>query len=262
MDTTLKVAELKASRGAAWIGESFRMFRGAPLPWMSMCMTWFAVTISPLFVRSEIVLVIANLLQPVFFASFAIAAYKQAAGERLTPGDVFSGFKRNLRALLALGAVLLLAQTAILFLMWFMDPAPVAPVPPVAPVEASVAPAERVVPPDYGELIRGKEWILLVGIMLTGLVKGALWFAPPLIAFHGMETLQAMRWSLYAAISNLGAMLVYAAALTGLTFLISVPLTLRLYVALLGLFVLFPVMAISTYIGYREVFEAQPVKPQ
>jgi uncharacterized membrane protein len=41
-----------------------------------------------------------------------------------------------------------------------------------------------------------------------------------------------------------------------------VPLAMRLYFALLGLFVLVPVMAISTYIGYRDVFETEPVKPQ
>jgi uncharacterized membrane protein len=89
-----------------------------------------------------------------------------------------------------------------------------------------------------------------VGFLLTVLVKGAMWFAPPLIAFHGMTTVQAMRWSVYAAISNLGAMIVYGAALLGMFFLALIPWGLGLLVAL-------PLMAISTYIGYREVFEAK-----
>ena len=153
---------------------------------------------------------------------------------------------------MTLGAVLFLAQIAILLLMSLLDPAPTVPAAPAAPA-ASADPIAT--PADYGELIRGKEWILLITLALTALVKGALWFAPPLIALHGMKTLQAMRWSIYAAISNLGAMLVYGAALMGLTLLISVPLALRLYVALLALLVLVPVVAISTYVGYREVFE-------
>jgi membrane-anchored glycerophosphoryl diester phosphodiesterase (GDPDase) len=249
MDTSLKVADLKASRGAAWLGEAFRFFRGAPLAWISMCTGWLAITFG-LFYVPQIGLVIANFIQPVFFASFAIAGYKQAAGERLTMADLFSAFKRNLRALVTLGAVLLLAQIAIYFLMWLLG----------LPTAGA---ADRVITlEEYFELLQGKEWILLCGFVLTMMVKGALWFAPPLIAFHGMETMQAMRWSLYAAISNLGAMLVYGVALMALIFVVWVPLALGAYVAMLGLFVVIPMMAISTYIGYREVFEAQAVKPQ
>jgi uncharacterized membrane protein len=55
-------------------------------------------------------------------------------------------------------------------------------------------------------------------------------------------------------------MLVYGAALMGLLFLIWIPMTLGAYVAMLGFFVVIPMMAISTYIGYREVFEADGIK--
>jgi uncharacterized membrane protein len=79
-------------------------------------------------------------------------------------------------------------------------------------------------------------------------VKGALWFAPPLIAFHGMTTVQAMRWSLYASIANIGAMLAYGATLLALFFA-------GVLTWMLGMIVVVPLMAISTYIGYREVFE-------
>ncbi len=249
MDTNMKVAELKASRGAAWLREAFTFFRGAPIAWISMCTGWLGITFG-LFYLPQIGLVIANFIQPVFFASFALAGYKQAAGERLSMADLFSAFRRNLRALVTLGAVLLLAQIAIYFLMWLMGL-------PTAGAGDRVITLE-----EYFELLQGKEWILLGGFALTMMVKGALWFAPPLIAFHGMDTVQAMRWSLYAAISNLGAMLVYGAALMGLLFLIWIPMTLGAYVAMLGFFIVIPMMAISTYIGYREVFEAQAVRAQ
>jgi uncharacterized membrane protein len=245
----MKVVELKASRGAGWLREAFGFFRGAPLAWISMCSGWLAITFTLIYVP-QIGLVIANFLQPVFFASFAIAGFKQAAGEKLTMADLFTGFKRNLRALVTLGAVLLLAQIAIYLFMWLVG----------LPTAGS---GDRVVTvAEYLELLEGKEWILLSGFVLTMMVKGALWFAPPLIAFHGMETMQAMRWSLYAAVSNLGAMLVYGIALVVLLFIIWVPMALGIYFALLGFVVVIPVMAISTYIGYREVFEGDAVKPQ
>ncbi|HET9652729.1 MAG TPA: hypothetical protein VFP36_11075, partial [Usitatibacter sp.] len=77
-----------------------------------------------------------------------------------------------------------------------------------------------------------------------------LWFAPQLIAFHAMSTTHAMRWSIYAALSNLGPMMVYGACLLGLFIAGSLPW-------LLGMLVVVPMMVISTYIGYRDVFEQQ-----
>ena len=61
--------------------------------------------------------VIANFLQPVFFASFAIAALRQVAGEPVAMGDLFLGFRRNVRALVNLGAILLIAEIVIFALM-------------------------------------------------------------------------------------------------------------------------------------------------
>jgi uncharacterized membrane protein len=57
-----------------------------------------------------------------------------------------------------------------------------------------------------------------------------------------------MRWSIYAAAENLGAMMTYGAALLCLFFLSLLPYA-------LGLLVAIPMMAISTFVGYREVFE-------
>jgi uncharacterized membrane protein len=102
---------------------------------------------------------------------------------------------------------------------------------------------------DYLELLKGHEWVLVLGFVLLVILKGALWFAPPLIAFHGMSTAHAIRWSVYAALANIGAMIVYGVALLGL-------MLLSVLTSGLGLVVAMPMMVISTYIGYREVFES------
>jgi hypothetical protein len=240
VDASFKVAELRASRGAAWLAEAFNLFRAQPVGWMSLCAGWIAITIA-LILIPFIGGVIANFLQPVFFASFAIAAYKQARGEKLTAGDLFGGFKRNMRSLVNLGALLLLAEIAVFAVMAMLGL-------PMAPSDDHTFTIA-----EYVETLKGREWILAVGFLLTVLVKGALWFAPPLIAFHGMGTAQAIRWSVFAAISNIGAMLVYAASLLVLFVFALIPWG-------LGLLVLVPVMAISTYVGYREVFEASPAE--
>ncbi|HEX6633358.1 MAG TPA: BPSS1780 family membrane protein [Usitatibacter sp.] len=235
MDGSVRVAELPASQGALWLAESFRMFRARPVQWLGLTAGWVSITFALLFVPF-LGGVIANFLQPAFFASFAIAGHKQSAGEAVPMGDLFSGFRRHMRSQVNLGAILLISEIAIFAIMAAMG----LPMAGEGNQPFTVA--------EYVQALQGKEWILATGFLLTVLVKGALWFAPPLIAFHGMPTLHAVRWSLYAALANLGAMMVYGAALLGLFFLGLLPWA-------LGLLVVLPMMAISTYVGYRDVFE-------
>lgn len=242
MDGSVRVAEVAAGRGASWLAESFRMFRASPLPWMGLCAGWMSITLALLLIPF-LGGIVASFLQPAFFASFAITAYKQSAGEGIGMGDLFSGFRRNMRSLVSVGALELMAAILVFAIMAAMG---LPMVPESADHVFTVA--------EYVELLEGKEWILAVGFLLMVVVKGALWFAPPLIAFHGMPAMHAVRWSVYAALANLGAMMVYGAILLALIFVAALPSGLGLIVAL-------PMAAISTYIGYRDVFEARPVTP-
>jgi len=79
-------------------------FRGAPMVWMGLSAGWMLITLALVLVP-VIGGVAANLLQPVFFASFAMTARKQLAGEAPEMGDLFLGFRRPLRPLINLGAL-------------------------------------------------------------------------------------------------------------------------------------------------------------
>lgn len=238
MDATIRVAALPASRGAAWFRESFAIFRANPLAWIGLCAGWITITLA-LLVLPFLGGVLANILQPAFFASFAIAAYRQSAGEPVVMGNLFAAFRHNIRPLISLGALMLLVWIGIIALMI------------VAGLPVPGASGRPLTMEEYAEELRGKEWILLGGFGLMVVVKGAFWFAPALIAFHGMSMSHALRWSVYAALENLGVMLVYGAVLGALLFVGALPWA-------LGLVVVIPLMAISTYVGYREVFEAPP----
>ena len=238
MDTAITVAEVSASRGVAWLSQGFELFRRHPLAWIGICTGWLLITFG-LIVIPIVGGVLANFLQPVFFASFAITAFRQASGEPVALGDLFQGFRRNVRALVNLGALLLIAEIAIFFLMALLG------------LPMTTAGDRQFTMGEYVDALDGKEWILALGVGLTVIVKGALWFAPPLIAFHDMSTTHAVRWSVYAAIANLGTMITYGAVLLGLFVLGILPWG-------VGLLVVIPVMAISSYFGYREVFEAGP----
>lgn len=236
MSATLRVRDVRSSRGPAWLAGGWRLFRGAPVVWMGLAAGWMLITLA--FVLVPVIGgVAANLLQPVFFAGFAIAARRQAAGEPPEMGALFAGFRRPLRPLVNLGAILLVAEIAIFVVMSFLG------LPGVGGGGEDVATLA-----DYVRELQGKEWILVVGLVLTAVVKGALWFAPTVLAFHEMSTAHAVRWSVYAALSNLGAMLAYGVALTVVFVAGALPWGLGLAVAI-------PVMLASTYVGYAEVFE-------
>jgi len=206
--------------------------------WMGLSAGWMLITLALVLVP-VIGGVAANLLQPVFFASFALTARKQLAGEAPEMGDLFLGFRRPLRPLINLGALLLAVEIAIFYLMAALG---------LPGMGAGDEAQEIETIADYVRLLQGLEWILVVGLVLTALVKGALWFAPALLAFHELSTAHAIRWSLFAALSNVGAMLAYGIALTVVFVAGALPWG-------LGLLVVIPVMVASTYTGYADVFE-------
>jgi len=231
----IRVRDVRPSRGPAWLAGGWGHVRRSPMVWMGLSAGWMLITLALVLVP-VIGGVAANLLQPVFFASFAITARKQLAGEAPEMGDLFLGFKRPLRPLVNLGALLLVAEIAIFLLMSMLG------------LPGAGEGEEIATITDYVQLLKGKEWILLVGLALTAAVKGALWFAPAILAFHEISTAHAVRWSVFAALSNLGAMLAYGVALTVVFVAGALPWG-------LGLLVAIPVMVASTYTGYADVFE-------
>ena len=234
----IKVADVRAAHGFAWIAAGFRLFRQQPLVWTGLTLGWLVMTFG-LIMIPFLGSIVASFLQPVFFASFAIAAKKQIGGERLEMGDLFNGFRSNVRALVNVGAIELFAMIAIGLLLAVLG------------LPMGSEDGERIATPaDLVRQFQGREWIFVAGAVLVSLVKAALWFAPPLIAFHGLSTSHALRWSLYAALSNFGAMMAYGVALTVIFVLGILPWG-------LGLLIVFPVMVTSTYTGYRDVFERE-----
>ena len=235
MSAAARVNEVPAGRGVAWLREAFDLFRRAPATWIGLCAGWIALWFVMMALIPFVGPVLANLLQPVFFGGFAVAAWKQSAGEPVAMGDLFAGFRRNLRSLINIGFVMMLAQLAAAFLMRALG-------------LPSWPENEEFDVVAYVEMLRPHIWVLVAGFGLLTLASGALWFAPQLIVFHGMSTSHAIRWSVYAALSNFGAMMVYGAVLVFALMFAWLPFG-------LGLVVMVPVMVISTYTGYRDVFE-------
>lgn len=231
---TLAVSEIPARRGVAWLKEGFALFRARPAAWIGISVGWLAITLA-LAMIPIVGGVLTNFLQPAFFAGVMIAARKQLGGEGIDVPELFSGFRRNLRQLVQIGAILLLGELAVFALMALLG------LPLFGEGTAGMS------APEFLAALQEKSWILLLGLVLTAALKGAFWFAPGLLAFNDLSTSAAIRWSAYAALSNPGVMVAYGLALTAMVFLALLPWG-------LGLFVAVPVMLASNYIGYRDIF--------
>ena len=102
----------------------------------------------------------------------------------------------------------------------------------------------------YSAALEEKAWIVILAMVLTSLFKGAMWFAPTILAFNKMSAGAAIRWSVFAFLSNFGAMFFYWILIAAMYFLALLP-------SGAGLFIAIPLTLISSYTGYKAMFREE-----
>ena len=232
----MRVIDVPASAGLAWIKMSFALFRAQPVGWISLVSVWLLATLG-VSLLPLIGAAIAGILQPGFFAGFVLAARDQEAGQRVGVHQLLGGFRANGRPLVTIGSITLLANMAVVVILGLLG----------LPLNI-YADADGM--PDmsaYFHSLTGKEWLLWLGLALTTTIKGALWFTAAILALNQMPATHAIRWSCYALIANFLPMLAFGAVMTVVLFLAVVPL-------LLGMLVAMPIYAIAHYVSYRDMF--------
>ena len=236
----MRVLDLPASAGLAWIKMSFALFRTQPIGWISLMLAWLMATLG-LSVIPLIGTAIASILQPGFFAGFVIAARDQEAGQPVGVPQLLAGFRVNGRALITIGSITLLANMMVVVILGLSG------------LPLNIAPDAEGVPDlrTYARALEGKELLLWLGLCLTLLVKGVLWFTTALLALNQMPAMHAIRWSFYALIANFLPMLVFGVVITVMLIVGTLPL-------MLGLLVVMPLFAIAHYVSYRELFREAP----
>jgi hypothetical protein len=234
----MKVRDLPAVHGWYWVRDAFKLFTKSPALWIALIVVlfiiWIASSIVPIIGQ-----VVVAVLYPVFIAGLMAGARKVQKDGELELADLFSAFRENLKPIAIVGVislVLSLIVGGIMILMGYKEP----------PMSAAGQAPDIAALTEYLSVI---ALPMLVGLALLVPVQMALWFAPPLLIFNkGMSAIDAIKWSFYACIANIIPFLIYGLVLMGLSMLL--PFTL-----FLGVIVLIPVMIISIYTAYEDIFD-------
>lgn len=253
---------LPAIRGLAWVTEGFGLFRVAPLAWLALVFGyWMAMTL--ISYVPVIGVVVASILVPGLSVGFMAAS---RAAERRGPVQLSSlaaGFRQHVGAQLALGAVYFAAVATLLAATALADGGALA---------SWISTGER----PAAEAFASDDFIaaLAISAMLYFPVMMAFWFAPVLVAWHGLSALKALFFSFFASLINWRAFLVYGAGTSMVLFVLPSALVLgamfvtggKARVALLSvmfpfLLTLLPTLFASFYASYRDVFGARDEPP-
>jgi hypothetical protein len=248
-----------AAQGVRWLGEGWRLFRVAPLPWLALACVYLLGT-NILALVPVVGFVAALMLVPALTVGMMAAA--RAASHGTQPGVrmLAEGFRNEGRAQLVLGAVYFVCSMLVFGSTALADPE--------GRLRAILA--GRAAPDDAA---LGDVVLPLATFALSyAPVLMMFWFAPPLASWHATGALKALFFSFVACLMNWRAFLAYGAAVA--VMMMAVPLAALLALRAFGgadlgvavaslvfplLLIMLPTLFASFYVSYRDVFG--PEKP-
>lgn len=217
-----------------WLTQGWTMFLVNPGIWLGcgvlLLVMLMAISIVPVFGQ-----IAAHLLVPLFGAGMLQLCRRISDGQEPQIGDLFAGFRHNAGQLVMVGVFFALGIFGIALVAFALTSGGILG----GAVTGRVA--------GFGIALGG---IMLAGVMVLVLsvpVIMAVWFAPALVFFHGMQPLAAMRASFAAGLRNWLVMTIFGVFLMVAAFFAMLPLG-------LGMMLLLPVASAAVYASYRDIF--------
>jgi len=239
-----------AGRGLDWWSNAWRMFTGAPIPWLVITVVYlaimFALSVIPFLGQFAV-----SLLHPVLVGGILLGCREQDRGGTLAVAHLFAGFSEKLGPLVILALLyfagwLAIGFVAVALVMMAVGGSALAVLTAGDPMQAGLA--------ALGAMSVGALLVILLCALLIAPLLMAFWFAPPLVVLRGDEPVAAMTTSFRACLRNVAPFLVYG--LLGIVFVVLACIPL-----FLGLLVLFPVGMATIYTSYKDVFGVPPPAP-
>ena len=230
-----------AGRGSAWLTEAFGYFGRDALTWIGVTIVLFLIAIAVNVIpMGGVALQIAT---PVFSAGLMIGCREQDQGRSLQLSHLFTAFSDNDRIgqLVMIGVLYLVGIIVITILVMILGFMLFGGMAFIHELAAERAPQELAV-------IRNLLLLMLIGTALYLPLLMAIWFAPVLVILERVDAIHAMQLSFNACVVNFVPLLVYGIVGLVFTILATIPF-------MLGWLVLFPMIVVSIYLAYKDVFE-------
>ena len=225
------------SHAWSWIAEGWTLFRAEPGLWIGIIVV-FVVILFGMAVLPIIGPVAQNLLMPVFMGGIVLGCRAIDDGSGLQFNHLFAGFKDRFGTLVAVGALYLAGFVAVLVIVMLITGAG------VFALFTAGATQEDI-------MASGAAWGLLLAVLIAMALSlplvMAVWFAAPLVVFHDLGAVEAMKASFMGCLRNILTFIVYGIIGFFLSILATIPLG-------LGWLVLGPVLAASVYSAYRDIY--------
>ena len=218
------------ANGWTWLVSAWSLFRAAAGTWIGMMLAAIVIAILILLIPF-IGPLVANVIPPVFIAGLMIAARNVEQGREAKFSQLFAGFQVRFGPLVLLGVVSLVIMGAIVFAVVI-----------VTGVQISTMPDPDAIFVSRQLLLA----ILLIAALILPLFM-ATWFAPTLIVLHDMGVAAAMKASFAGCLKNVLPFLLYGVITLIASLIASIP-------ALLGWLVLGPLIFLSVYTAYRDIY--------
>jgi uncharacterized membrane protein len=226
-----------AGNGWRWIADAWNLMDGQRWTFIGVIILYWLMIIAASFVPGLGGLAVA-LFGPVISGGIMLGCDAVRRGQKLEVGYLFAGFQRHFGKLVAVGAVSLGLGLLIAIVM-------------VAILGLSFAGMFFGVAEPSPEQIAsmGLTFVLaiLVALAISIPVYMFLWFAAPLIVFEDVDVGTALKSSFYACLKNIVPFLVWGVMSLLLSIAASIPV-------MLGWLLLGPVLMVSVYTGYRDIF--------
>lgn len=257
-------------RSWGWLVEGFSYFRQKPLSLVVMgflfCVLLGTLSAIPL------LSIAVNLVLPIFIAGMILASEAVDKQQSINVNYLYKGFSHTPSQLMLIGVfiglgMMLIFIIALSFLGGAIDPEAMQAATEAA-TQGSVAGGEQAAPVpvlDEGAL---KSLLLAFFLLMFPLFMG-VFFAIPLVVFHGLKAFDAIKKSYQSSVRNIGAVGLFYVLYTVLIVAASFPMSLGvaqamqgnvnagyLFMALIAFAVLVPVIAAASYVGYKETLRS------
>jgi hypothetical protein len=226
-----------AGRGISWWSDAWTLFTKSAGLWIVLALIMLVIFVVLGFIP-VLGSVATTLALPPFTAGWLLAARKVDGGGTPEVIDLFAGFRQRLTPLLVVGALMLAAGVVILLAAGALG---------LGGMIGLIAGGGHQSAAGIMASLGAGMLALLVALALGLLVTMAVWFAPALVVFRDAAPVDALKQSFSACLKNIVPFLLYSILYLVAAIVASIPFG-------LGWVVLAPVMMLTAYTSYRDVF--------